>query len=599
MVRMRWLASALVGFAVMAVVPVAFAQRRGARPATSPSNALVSSAADAVATGTLKEFSAKIEQRLAPLLRTPKTVDPDELLTLASLREFARYWGRLDNLDGTSIQTLQWLVRQTDLRNALMMGASQFDTPDRVLHVLQVLRDDQKDKLNQLPEVAAAICLVWDQPANQRHGTVVPDDDPTTATSTGKPRALMNYFLTARTQLRIDPQQLPVELAVYLVDNPIDEDELAWAFGRYSSRDRVGSVFFDVNYDTEAYAGRAKLKLTKQRYSLMNILELGGICGDQAYFAAQVARTIGVPATICTGKGGIEGVGHAWVGFLEVRGNRAAWNFDEGRYTEQLYWKGRVVDPQTRESLSDSDVSMLAELWSTPRQDRLVSVALSKSADLADKNGEAAIQMQAINLSPGNRRAWLALSDLAANSKLNEKQFADFAATVSRFAAKRFPDFAFTVLEHSISGRTPEKQIAALEDLRKAYSSDRPDLLAAIRVAQGDLYRRLNQPDAALASYGEALSRSSNLGPVVLDAMEHVDSLLHEANALPKLAEVYDTVWKRMPQPEASIAIQSTPYYRIGERYSQLLGELHQPAAADNVRARLDSLTQNVPMIRR
>src|SRR4029079_19456375 len=130
-------------------------------------------------------------------------------------------------------------------------------------------------------------------------------------------RTLMRLYVNARRQMRFDPGDLPWQLSAYLVDNLAGPDEIEWAINRYGGRDAIGGVFFDVPYDTEAYRGTSDLKLAGKNYTLENILHIGGILGDQAYFAAQVARSIGVPATIVTGKTSEAGEGHAWVGYLD------------------------------------------------------------------------------------------------------------------------------------------------------------------------------------------------------------------------------------------------------------------------------------------
>jgi hypothetical protein len=87
------------------------------------------------------------------------------------------------------------------------------------------------------------------------------------------------------------------------------------------------------------------------------------------------------------------------------------------------------------------------------------------------------------------------------------------------------------------------------------------------------------------------LDRYLNIGPIVLEAMDHVDQMLHEAGALPRLAAIYRTVWQRMPQPEASIVVGGTPFYRVGANYRDVLNEMGQANAAATVQSRLDALS--------
>jgi hypothetical protein len=312
------------------------------------------------------------------------------------------------------------------------------------------------------------------------------------------------------------------------------------------------------------------------------------VCGDQAYFATHVARSLGVPACVCAGLGGASEVGHAWVGYLETRGRTVTWNFSEGRYPEHQYWKGTAQDPQTRENITDSDVGLLAELSRTSPRDRLASRALCKVADLAQSSSAADVYMKSIDLSPGNRDAWLKLAQLGADLKLSDAQFSQVTAVIGKFAAKPYPDFAFQIVQKLHSGRGTTQQLTALRQARAMFN--RPDLLASIRMAEGDLLRNPQRPGAALSAYGEVLTQYHNAGPIVLAALQRLDVMLRESNDLRRLAGIYGQTWQRMPCPTSTAYVRSTPYYLVGEKYLGLLEELGEGAEAQRVRARLDSL---------
>lgn len=556
-------------------------------------DALTDQAAQAAAGGKLGEFIPAVERELEPYLAALDKPDLPNLTRLAALREFARYFARLEEPTPRQAQVLQWLAAQPSLMQSLMMAISPSDRPDKVLDLLISLRQgSEKDRLADFPELVAALCVVWDAPA--RAGAESENES--------KPEAapalsLFRYYSSARAPLRFDPKTLPSALLVYVVDNQAGPDEILWAGKRYAKRGSIGSAFFDVTYDYGLYGGNDS-RLKDQDYTLQNILRLGGICGDQAYFATQVARSIGVPATICTGTGAFEGTGHAWVGFLDSRGSRAAWNFEQGRYPENMYWKGRVIDPQTRQQITDADVALLAELQDASPRDRLGSEALCKLADLVPETNRSAVLMQAVNLSCGNPRAWRALADMGARGKLSPESLRSLHDAVIKLALKRYPDFALAVLVRAYEGRGTAQQVAMLGGLRGLFPN-RPDLQADICIRQGDLYRREGRHREALGAYTDVLDRHLNLAPIVLETMDHVDDLLRDQRDLRQLASIYQTVWQRMPQPEASIAVQGTPFYRIGTRYRQVLEELDQRSAAATVQGRLDSLSASIAALRK
>jgi hypothetical protein len=558
-------------------------------PAPDP---LIAQAADALASRSYGAFIARVERELEPLLAALKPADYERITQLAAYREFARYFGRLNRLRSDQRVTLNWLLTKPRLLRTLMMSVSPFDSPDQVLEVLGTLQADQKDKLEEFPDLTAAACVVWDSRVPQP----APDEE-NERVEMPRPRLLVRYFINARAQLRFDPKTLPWQLSTFVVESQVSPEELVWALQRYARRGSIGGVFFDVPYDYGRYSGLAG-NLGNKPYTLTNILMFGGICGDQAYFATEVARAVGVPAATCAGHGAFEGTGHAWVGFLDVRGDLAAWNFSEGRYAENQYWQGRVIDPQTREAITDAEVSLLAELQYATARHRLASDALCKVADLVEESRRPELYMRAINLAAGNGRPWHALAQLGAQANLTPEQAISLRAAIEKFAVKRYPDFAYSVMRRAISGRGTAQQLRLLDEMRPHFSS-RPDLLAKIRLAEGDLYRRENQPARAMAAYGDVLDRYLNVGPVVLDAVSHMDDLLSEMQELQRLLAVYRLVWQRMPQPEASIAVQSTPFYRVGARYRDLLTETGHSNLAQTVQSRLDSLTSTVGAIKR
>lgn len=551
-----------------------------AAPATQSADLLLVEASQAAATGKLADFATSIETGITPLLNDLNAVDLQRITRLAALREFGLFFSRIEEPDERSVQTLQWITQHPKLLETLMLAVGEADAPDRVLAVLSALESEHGPRLETFPHLAAAMCVVWDTPRLFDPENPQPD--------TERPVWLFRYLTQRHKQLRFDPAVVPWELSVYTVDNQVSQEEVAWALDRYSQRGAIGASYFDVPYDVAAFYGTADKAIGSQEYTLQNLVRFGGICADQAYFASNVARSIGVPACVVVGLGGASEASHAWVGFLDSRGKTIVWNFSEGRYPEHLYWKGSIQDPQTREMMSDSDVGLLAELARTNNRDRLASRALCKSADLAPVGQAPAVYMKAIDLSPGNRDAWLRLAALGADLKLSDHQFNAVTQVMARFAAKPYPDFAFDILLKLNSGRGTNQQLAALKHARTLFN--RTDLLASIRMAEGDLMRANQQPSAALTAYGEVLTNYHNAGPIVLAALDRTEQLLREAGQLQRLAAIYGQTWQRLPLPKPTAYVRSTPYYVVARRYIDVLEEIGADAEAQRVRLRLNSL---------
>lgn len=539
--------------------------------------------------GGLAGFSKAAERDLVGLLSSPQE-NADLIIRLTAWREFGKFFSRIANPTAAELESLKWLASNTRARNALMMAIGHTEQPDAVLKVFTALQHDQKDLLEKFPDLTAAMCVVWDTP--QPRGRVEPRA--ARGTDMNRPLLLMRYYTQMRNQLQIDPQDLPWELAVYVVANQVTTGEEAlWALNRYSNRGALGGTFFDVTYDYDRFYGGSKGRLAEHPYTLDNILMYGGICADQAYYATQVARSCGVPAITATGVDSTAGVLHAWVGYLDTNRNGIYWDFESGRYAENRYWRGNVIDPQTQETITDADVSVLAELSQSKPQYRLLSVALTKTANLGSSDGQGDRLMQAINLSPGNRIAWEQLASMGKANRLTPAQLSEIYSAITRFAASEYPDFAFSILKEANEGRGTTQQLLVLDEMTKLFGN-RPDLLAAIGAARGDLFWKEKRGEDAMAAYGDVLNRYLNVAPIVNDTLQRVDRMLREAGALPRLADVYDIVWKRLPTPESSIGITGTPFYRIGVRYRDLLKDLGDDDEANKVDNRLQSVVASI-----
>ncbi|HMO25409.1 MAG TPA: hypothetical protein PKB10_04000, partial [Tepidisphaeraceae bacterium] len=325
----------------------------------------------------------------------------------------------------------------------------------------------------------------------------------------------------------------------------------------------------EIPYDERARVDGDERKIDGHEYTLENLLKVGGICIDQSYFASQVARIVGVPSVVVIGQGGGGGVGHAWVGSLELRGRQVLWNFTDGRYDAQLYYTGTVTDPQTRRSMSEGQVAMLAELHGVAPAARHASVAIFHAHDLAPVQARAGWLMRAIELSPANHAAWLALADLGATRQLDPRDMQRVAETTRNFARGPYADVAFAIFSKLISGLSNDEQIREFDTLRKIFT-DRKDLYAATRVAQGRLLKTLSRDKEALAALGDVLTNHLYAGPIVLDALSVVEELLLPRQPQ-RLLAIYQQTLANTPRPSISAYAQQSSYVRIGMRYVELL----------------------------
>jgi tetratricopeptide (TPR) repeat protein len=144
---------------------------------------------------------------------------------------------------------------------------------------------------------------------------------------------------------------LSVSALAFVVDTPVPITELAWVSENVKgSRTNWARKFSDIEYDQDRYE-RGAYNWERGSYTLANIEEYGGICVDQAYYAAMTARALGIPAIYFRGIG--KRGGHAWFGYMKSQTN---WEMDVGRYIYDDYITGTSIHPQTNRPMTDHDV---------------------------------------------------------------------------------------------------------------------------------------------------------------------------------------------------------------------------------------------------
>lgn len=547
-------------------------------------NQILIDAGDAIIAGKVTPFRNELEKQIKKLLE-PVLDDDDEtkpdtkqlVYVAAAERAIRRFDKPVTALDSQQKETLAWLVRQPKLGPQFMLALRQGDRPYEALDIVADIRglsEKTAKRMDDQHELVTALAVVYDTPPSA--GQIDP--------KLSRPLFMYRWYTEKRFQY--DPVKMPWRLSVFTVDGIVSAEEMVWAYKQYSSTRSVGASFFDVPYDYDAFYDGKEKQISKHDYTLRNLTLFGGVCADQAYFASQVGKAIGVPSTYTSGQGGAGGVGHAWVGYVAIQGSRALWDFSEGRYDEHKYWSGAVADPQTRGGMTDADVSVTAMLIKTPPSDRLLSQAGGYLAAYAGTADRIELLVRSIELSPANTIAWELLIKEAERGDVPEAQLVRIDSALQKFAAGAFPDFAYHKMHAMVRSRPSEEQLKLYEAMIRTFRH-RPDLVAKTRIAQGDLLKSQGEKRKALAAYMDVVRLARDAGPEVPGAVKHAAELL-DSDA--KKTELYRTTWKSLPQPSTTPYATATPFYQIGRTYAELLRRVGNEAEANNVDRRLDSL---------
>lgn len=401
------------------------------------------------------------------------------------------------SLSGELTPELQrWLVGNVAFSQEFFATLSEQDNPIEVFAILQKLHAAGPANFADYASLALAIAVVYDvpPPPDWPHGqvsaTLLPRRLP-------EPVAAFDYWtkLDRANVAAHKLKRLPASELKFVVDTSTPFSELVWA------RQNVTPPLSELAkaYDMIRYR---KDRLTNNQfawpgrdYALPSILRDGGICVDQAYFAAQVGKARGVPTLLFRGAG-LDGR-HAWFGFLSPNG----WVMDAGRYAEQKFIAGFVRDPQTWREMSDHELAFVSERFRALPLFQLSEIHAAFAAEyLRSGNAGAAVRAarEAVNRERRNLHAWQVLlaAQKAAAVDVRERE-GTLREAIAAFG--RYPDLEVAFGRQLVANlrERGETSVATVEEQRlvKKYQGNRVDL--SYQQAAEILQRSLQSDDTS------------------------------------------------------------------------------------------------------
>ncbi|MDR1190530.1 MAG: hypothetical protein LBK60_02550 [Verrucomicrobiales bacterium] len=342
-------------------------------------------------------------------------------LTDSGFQSWLRHWQWV----GLGMAAGDWLKNDADREVFVALGKdaraahlfaakiSPANQSRKALNILLRLAREQPDDLREYAALGVALALVFDKPfpKNWPHHQVsrklvpIGDDDVV---------ARFRFYVEAnrKNKLAQDISKLEFDEVKFVVDSLVSLDELR--YGQSNKSSRVNYTNFDqafpaIQYDeARVGSGRQQYNWPEKNgaYTLQNIERLGGICTDQAYYAATLGKARGIPTLYFHGQG--TGGGHAWFGFLQRNGK---WNLDCGRYVSQNYPVGDAYDPQTWRVLKDALLLTLARNVSHDEKYAAARTGLAWAAANAGGEREPQILWDTLTVMPELAETWEALGD--------------------------------------------------------------------------------------------------------------------------------------------------------------------------------------------
>ena len=522
----------------------------------------------------------------------------------------------LPELDAkTRIELLKFLRANDILARALAFTVrADLESPEAIYALLAKLRGAYGAKLRNYAYLTAAVCVVHDRPLSRRTNT--------REESIVDPMAVFDFFVTHQNRMLFGVQKVPPELLIYAVDVRVSIKEMKWALGRYQGDRNVGRRYFNIKYDYDHFRKGTEKKVARSgSYNLPGILKYGGVCVDQAHFAASVGKSIGVPTCQIHGRRG--SVGHAWVGFFQVRGKKGVWNLKYGRYEQYTKLRGVLEDPQTRQKIPDDRLCVQAELLRTSTANRYAAIAYVDAARLmADagdsiegskpkpfdtdlragevrtepRKGDIASKLDLIERglryhTHGYVPGWLLLGELARTGEMDLAQKKYWASSLQSICGKEYPDFFIAVVKPMVETVKDIREQCALWDALYRFCRFRKDLAAEILMAEGEMWEKAGETKKAGKSYEQVLARHMNDGPFALTALEKTGEMLRELGKEKDVPRLYLAAWKKCRKPD-KMAAQFTRYsnwFRVGVQFARILRDAGSDSQAAKVIRELES----------
>ena len=382
---------------------------------------------------------------------------------------------------------LEWLFARPAILGVFNDTIEAEDKAETVLAGWSAIWFDDEENREKLASLAMACALVFDRP--MRISPEVFGSSKTTesggASSGGaaaEVSALGRYRFyrdsAKRGGLKTNlSEMLPWEL-VWVVGAPVPESELIWAQKHldYGRRD-WGKAYAHIRYRMD----RATQGVNPYKaYTLAEIEKEGGICGDQAYFAAISAQANGIPAMVISGEG--DRGGHAWMGY-EL--GRSEWKLDTGRYADN-FAAGTTENPQTGKRMKEHELRQ----WTDPARR---TKAYEKSTKLiglaailveAGKGELARLAIdQALVAAPKNFEAWVMKLDQLVLAKAPSVDWLKENARM-RTTFREYPDLVQAIdqreanyLGTNVSAEAARKVVHLQTGRMERKDGDRSDLI--------------------------------------------------------------------------------------------------------------------------
>lgn len=432
-----------------------------------------------------------------------------------------------------------WAMGNASFSAEFFALLSPVDYVPRVFEILSELHKRDAARFKSFASLALAIAVVYDVPPPPvwPHGQVSPQVLPRVLP---EPGTAFGWWIKQEQNGRLYHRvsRLGADELKFVVDVTAPFTELEWAQQVADQPlNQLAATYSMIRYRNDRLANNQPV-WPGRSYRLPDILALGGICADQAYFATHAGKARGVPTLLFYGPGN-DGR-HAWFGYLD--GN-SKWKLDAGRYAEQKFVTGFARDPQTWREFTDHELQFLSERFRELPAFKQSRVHASFAEEFLAQGKAAAAAVaarKAVNFDKRNQPAWETLL-AAAKKEGKDAKVVEGLLREAALAFQRYPDlhagYVNRVAE-SLRGRgdtsAADAEVANLVRRNKSARGDIAVGQARETVARAVATQALPEQVKAFNAVVDSHGRGAGMGffdGIVVPFVEHLMALDQRAEA--------------------------------------------------------------------
>lgn len=365
-------------------------------------------------------------------------------------------------------------------------------------------------------------------------------------------------------ELLTDITKLSPSELLFVVDVRLPRSEMDWARKKVRlTRKNWGDAYSMIRYRMD----RAALgKDPYTNYTFQEILDEGGICMDQAYFAVNTAKCNGIPAAYVTGDGNRGG--HAWVNLLttdETWQSCGGYGYNTGHFTHPHTCKSKHestllqgMDKKVNGGRLDAalDYLSLADLFEEmkkPECCRVMLVSATQAAPASPLGWERLIDVMGRPESKTKLEEWESLVSTMKRKFRSRPDYLDMAAQVEE-------KYIFPLRDASTNKRNVARDLKKME---KATDEGRSDLTAAAIRRQAEILDKNGDKAGIAALYRKAMKDYAKRSEVFEALLgQYYEYVAEDKDALLQLAKEAESSYNR------SIRTKTDDYFKLSKEIS-------------------------------